>query len=95
VATDDPTINISRVKNRVQMHGHDVAPDLIRKRYYKSLELLLEAIRHTNRAYVFDNSGDNADHSQTWLAEITEGRELELKTDAVPPWFKYAVLDKI
>jgi len=28
------------------------------------------------------------------LAEITEGRTLELKTDRVPAWFKHAVLDK-
>jgi hypothetical protein len=29
------------------------------------------------------------------LAEITDGRTLELKTRQVPAWFKYAVLDKI
>jgi len=32
---------------------------------------------------------------RTWLAEITDGRELELKTDQIPAWFKQAVLDKI
>jgi ABC-type multidrug transport system ATPase subunit len=31
----------------------------------------------------------------TWLAEITDGRVLEMKTDRVPAWFKRAVLDKI
>jgi hypothetical protein len=44
-------------------------------------------------AYIFDNSGEGTD--RTWLAEITDGRELELKTDRVPSWFKRAVLDKI
>ena len=53
------------------------------------------AIRHTNRAYIFDNSGDNADGRHTWLAEITEGKTLELKTDQIPAWFKRAVLDKL
>jgi len=95
VATDDPAINISRVENRVKLNGHDVPPDLVEKRYYRSLELLMSAIRHTNRAYIFDNSTDNADRSHTWLAEITEGRTLELKTDQIPSWFKRAVLDKI
>ena len=87
VATDDPAINISRVRNRVKLGGHV-------KRYYKSLGLLMEAIRCTNRAYIFDNSGDNADRSHTWLAEITDGRTLELKTDLIPAWFRRAVLDQ-
>jgi len=92
VATDDPAINISRVQNRVNLNGHDVPPDLVEKRYHRSLGLLLEAIRHTNRAYIFDNSTDNADR-HTWLAEITDGRRLVLRTDRVPSWFRRSVLD--
>ena len=95
VATDDPAINISRVRNRVRLGGHDVPEDRIVPRYHRSLELLLEAIHHTNRAYVFDNSGDNKDRKHTWLAEITDGRVLELKSDQIPAWFKRSVLDKI
>jgi predicted ABC-type ATPase len=78
IATDDPAINISRVRNRVIMGGHSVPEDLIVKRYYRSLDLLMDAIRYTNRAYVFDNSGQQTDH--TWLAEITDGKNLELKS---------------
>ena len=95
VATDDPAINISRVRNRVALKGHDVPEDKIVTRYHRSLDLLVDAIRHTNRAYIFDNSGDSKDGKQTWLAEITEGRQLELKTDKIPAWFKRSVLDKI
>lgn len=95
VATDDPAINVSRVRNRVELGGHSVPEKLIESRYYRSLELLFEAIRHTNRAYVFDNSGDNSDLKHTWLAEVTDGRVLELKTDRIPAWFKRAVLEKI
>ena len=95
VATDDPEINVSRVANRVALKGHDVPSEKIISRYYKSLELLIEAIRHTNRAYIFDNSTNNAEGTHTWLAEITDGRILELKTPRAPAWFKHAVLDKI
>jgi predicted ABC-type ATPase len=95
VATDDPAINISRVKSRVKLGGHAVPEDRIETRYYRSLDLLMDAIRHTNRAYVFDNSGDNQEKKHTWLAEVTDGRELELKSDRIPAWFKRAVLDKI
>ena len=56
----------------------------------------MEAIRYSNRAYVFDNSGDNREGKLTWLlVEITDGRELELKCDQIPAWFKRTVLDKI
>jgi predicted ABC-type ATPase len=95
VATDDPAINISRVRSRVKLGGHNVPEDRIEPRYHRSLDLLMEAIRHTNRAYVFDNSGENKDQKHTWLAEITDGRLLELKSDQIPAWFKRAVLDKI
>ncbi len=92
VATDDETINISRVRNRVKLGGHPVPEDLIVKRYHRSLGLLREAIRHTNRAYIFDNSGDNESGKHTWLAEITEGEELVFKTATIPAWFVQSLL---
>ena len=92
IATDDPAINQSRVRNRVSQGGHGVPEDKIEDRYHRSLDLLMEAISHTNRAYVFDNSNDGEGH--TWLAEITDGRLLEMKTEKVPAWFRRAVLDK-
>lgn len=49
----------------------------------------LEAIRHTNRAYIFDNSGP----AQIWIAEVTDGIMLTMKTDSMPAWFKTAVWD--
>jgi len=93
VATDDPEINISRVASRVRLGGHPVPPDKISERYRRSLGLLLEAIRHTDRAYIFDNSGEGTDHAL--LAEITNGDSLELKVDEVPVWFANAVSDKL
>lgn len=93
IATDDPEINRSRVRNRVRAGGHAVPEDRIASRYDRSLGLLMDAIACTNRAYVFDNSGDGQE--RTWLAEITDGRLLELKTDRVPAWFRRSVLDKI
>lgn len=93
IATDDPEINVSRVRNRVKLGGHSVPEDRIASRYHRSLDLLMDAIRHSNRAYVFDNSGDNTQH--TWLGEITDGKVLELKSDRIPAWFSRAVMEKI
>ncbi len=72
--------------------GHSVPEDKIVSRYKRSLDLLMGAIRHTDRAYIFDNSVHN--QADTWLAEITDGRVLEMKTDQMPAWFKRAVWDK-
>jgi len=59
-------------------------------RYERSLDLLKQAIQFTNRAYIFDNST----HEHIWLAEITDGHMLEMKTDKAPAWFKKALESK-
>jgi len=90
VATEDPQINVSRVQHRVETGGHAVPQDKIVSRYARSLELLSDAVSFTNRAYIFDNSG----HARVWIAEVTEGETLEIKTDQMPAWFKTALWDK-
>ena len=82
VATQDPIVNISRVRNRVRLGGHDVPKDKIVSRYYRSLELLSEAVKYSNRAYIFDNSGQD----RLWIAQINNGKEFEFKSDSVPEW---------
>lgn len=92
VATD----LVANFKKRAEaMGGHAVPEYKIVSHCHHSLNLLMDAIRHTNRAYIFDNSGDNADGKHTWLAEITEGKTMELKMYQVPAWFKRAMLEKI
>ena len=91
VATESPLINISRVKYRVKTGGHDVPQDKIESRYNRSLNLLSEALKFTNRAYIFDNSGSEFQ----WVAEITDGKEIEIKSDFQPLWLKKYVLDKM
>lgn len=90
VATEDPQINISRVKQRVKMGGHPVPEDKIIDRYYRSLDLLHTAVQNTNRSYIFDNSS----HEHVWIAEITNGQMLEMKVNQMPQWFKTALWDK-
>jgi predicted ABC-type ATPase len=90
VATEDPSINISRVRYRVSKGGHAVPEDKIITRYHRSLDLLIEAVRATHRAYIFDNST----HEHIWLAEITDGHTLEMKTAQMPAWFKNSLWDK-
>jgi predicted ABC-type ATPase len=91
VATEDPLINVSRVSHRVRTGGHTVPEDKIISRYYRSLDLLIKAIKCTNRTYIFDNSGIN----HTFVAEITDGKMMETKVEPVPNWFKKYVLDRL
>ena len=93
IATDDPAINVSRVKARVNLGGHDVPEDKIVSRYARSLDLLMAAVKHTNRAYLFDNSRQGSE--RMWVAEITDGHDLELKCDPIPLWFQNAVWKKV
>ena len=91
VATAAPEINVSRVEARVAEGGHDVPPDKVVARYGRSLGLLLDAVRHTDRAFIFDNSGT----ASVWLAEVTGGTELEMKASPMPGWFKTHVWDRM
>jgi predicted ABC-type ATPase len=93
IATADPEINVSRVKNRVRSGGHDVPNSKITSRYVRSLELLYDAIKSSSRAYLFDNSTDDVE--RVWIAEVTDGLDLELRVDQVPAWFAEYVLDKV
>ncbi len=92
-ATDDPAINIARVQARVRQGGHDVPVDKIISRYARSLDLLLDAIRASHRAYLFDNSQTGGEH--LWIAEITGGHDMEILTPTMPSWFQRAVWNKI
>lgn len=58
ITTEDPKINIDRVKLRVQKGGHSVPENLVSKRYYKTMRLLISAIKASYRSYLFDNSGE-------------------------------------
>ena len=87
VCIDSPEVNVSRVHNRVEKGGHDVAEDRIIDRYYRTLENLHLALPHCYRAYLFDNSGKE----QLLIAEVYKG-SMELKTDKLPNWFIKFVL---
>ncbi len=74
VCTEDPEINISRVALRVRQNGHSVPPEVVRARYFKSLEQLWKAVQNSDRAYLWDNSKDTSQ----LLGEVVNGSELLL-----------------
>jgi predicted ABC-type ATPase len=90
VATESSDINLGRITARVKKGGHPVDPDKVKKRYAKSLNLLYQAIKATDRAYIFDNSG----RETKFIAEITSGNKVILKVDSYPYWFNEFVLNR-
>jgi len=82
-ATVDPKINIQRVKNRLAEGGHDVPAEKIVERYHRSLALLGQALQHSNRAFLFDTSEEEA----WFFAEVTDGHSIRLETGEIPQWF--------
>jgi predicted ABC-type ATPase len=85
VATDSPDLNVLRIQNRVAQGEHDVPAEKVGPRYDRCLGLLRGAIANADRAYVFDNSGDEP----IWLAEWSpDGRaQLKVQKERLPGWF--------
>lgn len=90
VATEDPDINVDRVRIRVASGGHPVPEEKIRERYYRSIALLFNALEQSDRAYIFDNSGT----TRAFIAEITDGDTLKFEVNEIPHWVDEAVVQK-
>jgi predicted ABC-type ATPase len=76
ICTDSPLINVNRISRRRLKGGHDVPPAKILSRYSKSIAQCAAAIRLVDRAYIYDNSVDNADPTLLFRAENGELKKL-------------------
>lgn len=83
VATDDPAINVDRVRRRVKQGGHPVPAKKVRERYVRSIGLMTEACGVAHRAYVFDNSGSR----HKLLVQVVDGQAMEIEAATLPRWF--------
>jgi predicted ABC-type ATPase len=90
VSTESPTINKFRVEARKRKGGHDVPPDKIDSRYYRSLELLYEACQRAYQVFFFDNSEDGIDSVLFAHFKMVKGKKKwdAINKKAVPQWFK-------
>jgi predicted ABC-type ATPase len=99
VSTEDPTINIHRVKEvRVPQKGHDVPEDKIITRYYRSMNLMYDAAQHCYQAYFFDNSKEGKQHNLFGHFKLNSNGEKVwsiTKNEEVPEWFKHYYSAKI
>ncbi len=91
VCLDDPEINIQRVATRLQLGGHAVPPEKVRERYQRTLENLWEALRLTDRAYLFDNASDGP---MRLIAE-KHGADLIVQSETIPAWLETYVIQRV
>jgi len=95
VCTSDPAINLSRVRSRAELGGHDVPADRVVARYKRTLELLPHAIKIAHRTVLFDNSNPYQS-SRITLKPIAEIRQASAGqftfnlSDDLPAWCKPA-----
>lgn len=85
VATDDPGINVARVRQRAREGGHDVSAEKIVARYGRSLGQVRAALPWVSRAYFFDNSGNGMRYLASF--EETSGLHLSVSEETLPRWF--------
>jgi len=83
VGTDHPAINAKRVALRVMEGGHDVPITKIISRYTRSLANCLLAANIADRAYIYDNSVDDA---PARLLFRTGNGQLIKKYGEINPW---------
>lgn len=88
IATENPVINVNRIRERVALGGHDVPEEKTRSRYLRCMEQVRYALPYLNRAYFFDNSTQQS----LYLAEYESEVGFTLHSELLPSWFKRFVL---
>ena len=91
ISTANPTVNASRIANRVMKGGHDVPIKKIISRYYKSIRNCKTIALIIDRLYVYDNSIDDADARP--LFRLTNGQIAKQYTTDIPEWAQTLLKD--
>lgn len=89
VCTESPTINASRIANRVMKGGHDVPITKIISRYQKSILNCRYISTKVDRTYLYDNSVENAD--ATILLRLSDGVIVKRYIEQLPEWAKQII----
>lgn len=60
IATNNPEINLKRIAHRVSEGSHDVPPQKVIDRYYRSIDRLPRLLEYSDIGFVYDNSQENS-----------------------------------
>lgn len=81
IATESYKLNIERVQLRVQQGGHNVDNTKVKERFFRSLELMKQAVSLCDRSYIIDNT-----YSFNLVYEIEKGSKVLKKSEKIPLW---------
>jgi len=88
VSTEDPAINVQRVKEiRVKQGGHDVPKGKIISRYHRTMKHLAEALELAYHAYLWDNSRHGAARLFCEMKRTGTGVVWDIQAEHLPIWF--------
>lgn len=76
-------LSVDRVASRVEKGGHPVPENKIRERYERNQQLIREAVKIADRAYVFDNSIVGKPHTRA--IEFRQGQAVRA-SENIPKW---------
>ena len=81
VGTSDVSVNIARIRDRVEQGGHDVPEEDQRRRYPRTRENIRRLLPYADAAIIFDNSTANAFE----LVAYGTGTDLQW-SELLPDW---------
>lgn len=84
VCTESPAINVARIAKRYMNGGHEVPISKVVSRYFKSLEMVKQALSFVDRVYIYDNSIE--DHVPQLLYRTKEGKVAKQYVERIPEW---------
>ena len=89
VCTESPTINASRIAQRVMKGGHDVPITKIISRYQKSVLNCKFIATKVDRTYLYDNSIEDAEAKL--LLRFSDGKIAKQYVEEMPKWAKQII----
>lgn len=84
VCTESPAINVARIAKRYMNGGHEVPISKVVSRYFKSLEMVKQAMSFVDRVYIYDNSIE--DHVPQLLYRTKVGKVAKQYVERIPEW---------
>ena len=92
VCTESPSINASRIAQRVMKGGHDVPIVKIISRYQKSVLNCKHIATKVDRTYLYDNSIENTEAKL--LLRLADGKIAKQYTEELPEWAKQIIQEQ-
>jgi predicted ABC-type ATPase len=79
---------VQRVRARVQNKGHFVDPAIVVRRYYKSMQQIIEVVPKVKALYLFDNSQTHYKRIASLRKSGARGEQNIILNTPLPEWSK-------